>query len=162
VHPEALPYLNLAAQPTFLLSVENYASFNRYVREIDDGGLVIYTGGFPSSGMVDVLKSLLGAMDISLPFFHWGDIDPGGLRIFRFLEESLSRRPQPYLMERTVAESYGKPASHDLSLSAIAKSDSALAGLAEWLAYGSDIKHLEQEALDPISPLAKLTRESPA
>jgi hypothetical protein len=157
IHPETLPYLSLAAQPTFLLTVENYASFNRYVREIDDGELVIYTGGFPSSGLIYILKFLLDAMDSRLPFFHWGDIDPGGLRIFRFLEESLPRRPQPYLMERAIAEAYGKPASPDLSLSAIAKSDSAIAGVAEWLAHGTEIKHLEQEGLDPTSPLAKLT-----
>jgi hypothetical protein len=162
VHPEMLPYLRLAAQPTLLLTIENYASFNRYVREIDDGGLVIYTGGFASAGVIDILSSLLVDMEPQLPFFHWGDVDPGGLRIFRFLEENLPRRPRPYMMDRPVAEAHGKPAGHDSGLSAIAKSDSAIAGVAEWLAYGTDIRHLEQEALDPISPLAKLAQESAA
>nr|WP_283809570.1 hypothetical protein [Bradyrhizobium manausense] len=32
------------------MTVENYASFNRQVREIEDGSLVMYTGGFPTSG----------------------------------------------------------------------------------------------------------------
>jgi Uncharacterized protein conserved in bacteria C-term(DUF2220) len=91
-HPEMLHLLKLCGRPTALLTIENYASFNRYVREIDDGALVVYTGGFASVGVVELLKSLLTMADPAVPFFHWGDIDPWGLRIFRFLEEALSRR----------------------------------------------------------------------
>ena len=147
------PLLKLSAQPTLLLTIENYASFNRYVREIDNGGLVIYTGGFASAGVIEILKSVLGIADSTVPFFHWGDVDPGGLRIFRFLEENLPRKPRPHLMNRTIAEVHGSPARCDPILGSIAKTDSAIASVAEWLAQGDDVKNLEQEALDPISPL---------
>jgi hypothetical protein len=50
IHPEMLPLLGLCGHPTALLTIENYASFNRQVREIDDGALVVYTGGFASLG----------------------------------------------------------------------------------------------------------------
>jgi hypothetical protein len=153
-HPEVLPLLRLCGQPTALLTIENYASFNRYVREIDDGALVVYTGGFASVGVVELLKSLLTMADPAVPFFHWGDIDPGGLRIFRFLEEALPRPALPHLMDRALAETYGRPATRDATLGSIAKTNSAIAGLAEWLSHGDSIMHLEQEALDPVSPLA--------
>jgi Uncharacterized protein conserved in bacteria C-term(DUF2220) len=153
IHPEMLPLLGLCGQPTALLTIENYASFNRQVREIDDGALVVYTGGFASIGVVELLTSLLKLFDPGVPFFHWGDIDPGGLRIFRFLKETLPRAPHPHLMNRAVAEAQGRPASRDPTLGSMAKTNSALFELAQWLAQGEQIKHLEQEALDPCSPL---------
>ena len=162
MHPELLRNLNPLRQPSFLLTIENFASFNRYVREIEDSGLIIYTGGFPSAGLLDVLKSLLGMLGETVPFLHWGDIDPGGVRIFRFLEENLPRKPQPHLMDRSIAEARGKPASRDVSLNSLGRSDSAVASLAEWLAQGNDIRHLEQEALDPMSPGSTASQESAA
>jgi hypothetical protein len=153
VHPEMLPLLRLCCKPAALLTIENYASFNRYVREINDGALVVYTGGFPSAVAMELLKLLLTMIDPEVAFFHWGDVDAGGLRIFRYLEESLARAPRPHLMTRALAETHGRPAERDASLGAIAKSASAVASLAEWLARGERIMHLEQEALDPVSPL---------
>ena len=36
-HPELRPFIKLCRTPTAVLAIENYASFNRYVREINDG-----------------------------------------------------------------------------------------------------------------------------
>jgi hypothetical protein len=155
VHPEMLPLLRLCGKPAALLTIENYASFNRYVREIKDNALVVYTGGFPSAAVMELLKLLLTMIGPEIAFYHWGDIDAGGLRIFRYLEETLARAPRPHLMTRALAEAHGCPAECDASLGAIAKSASAIASLAEWLARGERVMHLEQEALDPVSPLAR-------
>jgi hypothetical protein len=155
-HPELRPFVKLCGTPSALLTIESYASFNRYVREINDGSLVVYTGGFASSGVIDLLKTLLMTVSASVPFFHWGDVDPGGLRIFRFLEETLPRAPVPHLMDPSTARASGRPASRDPTLTSLAKSNSALASLAAWLANGENIRHLEQEAIDPISPLTSV------
>lgn len=152
VHPELLPLLRLSGSPPYILTIENYASFNRHVREIEDGGIVIYTGGFASVGVIEILKWLLNNVDRAIPFFHWGDVDPGGLRIFRYLEETLPRAPRPHLMERSLATARGKSATADPTLIAISRSDSAIANLAAWLAGGDGIRHLEQEAVDPATP----------
>jgi hypothetical protein len=154
LHPEMLPLLRLCGRPSLVITIENYASFNRYVREIDDGALVIYTGGFASVGVVDLLNALLKLLGPAIPFYHWGDIDPGGLRIFRFLEENLPRPPLPHLMDRAIAEAHGKQAVRDATLGTLVGTDSAIAELAEWFSNGPAIKYLEQEALDPVSPLA--------
>lgn len=154
IHPELIPSLRLLVTPQYVLSIENYASFNRHVREVDDGGLVVYTGGFASTGVIEVLAWILRSTDENIPLFHWGDIDPGGLRIFRCLEEVLPRPPRPHLMDRALAESHGKSAQPDASLASIAQSSSAIADLAAWLSRGRNIKHLEQEAISPVSPAA--------
>jgi hypothetical protein len=152
IHPEMLPLLRISTTPSYVLTIENYASFNRHVRELDDSGLTIYTGGFASLGVMALLTWILRNVDHSVPFFHWGDIDPGGLRIFRYLEETLPRAPYPHLMERALAEAWGKPAPPDPSLFSIAESPSAVANLGYWLASGDKICHLEQEALSPATP----------
>jgi hypothetical protein len=154
VHPDMLPQLSVLETPAAILTIENYASFNRLVREIEDGNLVVYTGGFPAAGVVELLSKVLRALPSDVPFFHWGDIDSGGLRIFRYLEESLPRGPLPHQMTRELANSYGQPADPDASLASIARSDSGVSQLAEWLAFGPDVCHLEQEALEPQSPTA--------
>jgi hypothetical protein len=78
--------------------------FNRQVREIDGVRLVVYTGGFASAGVVDFLSKVLRAVPSDIPFLHWSDIDAGGLRIFRYLEDNLPRHPQTHLMSRELAE----------------------------------------------------------
>ena len=152
VHPDMLPQLSVMEIPAAILTIENYASFNRQVREIDDGSLVVYTGGFPAAGVIELLSKVLTVVPGDVPFLHWGDIDAGGLRIFRYLEENLPRGPRPHLMTMALAVDLGRAADPDASLAAIARSGSAIQELAEWLAFGSDIRHLEQEALEPTRP----------
>jgi hypothetical protein len=146
-----LPQLSVTGCPTAILTIENYASFNRQVREIEDGSVIVYTGGFPAARVVGLLSKVLTAVPPEVPFLHWGDVDAGGVRIFRFLEENLPRGPKPHLMTRELAEKSGQPADADPTLASIAKSDSAVRDPAEWLAFGSDVRHLEQEALEPTS-----------
>ena len=106
--------------------------------------------------MTDLLKRLSKEID-DVPFLHWGDIDVGGLRIFRYVEEMVARRLWPHLMTRELVEQYGRPRQPDDKLGPIAKSKSALADLARWLAYGPNPHSLEQEALDPVSvPMCKV------
>jgi hypothetical protein len=94
---------------------------------------------------------VLATVPADVPFLHWGDVDAGGVRIFRYIEENLPRGPRPHLMTKELAERSGQPADADPSLVSIARSDSAISDLAEWLAFGSDVRHLEQEALDPVA-----------
>jgi hypothetical protein len=152
IHPEMLSQLLILERPTAVLTIENYASFNRQVREIEDGSLVVYTGGFPAAGVVELLSKILTVLPAEVPFLHWGDVDAGGVRISRYLEENLPRGPRPHLMTKELAQKSGQRADADPSLASIARSDSAVRELAEWLAFGSDVRHLEQEALDPVTP----------
>jgi hypothetical protein len=113
----------------------------------------VYIGGFPAAGVIELLAKVLTSVPADVPFLHWGDVDAGGVRIFRYLEENLPRRPRPHLMTKELAERFGQSADADPSLVSTARSESAVRELAEWLAFGSDVRHLEQEALEPRSPL---------
>jgi hypothetical protein len=148
IHAEMLPKMRIAGRPSAVLTIENYASFNRHVRETSDGALVVYVGGFPSTAVTDLLRRLSKEIG-DVPFLHWGDIDSGGLRIFSHIEEIVARPVRPHLMTREFAERYGRPCEPDDTLAPIAKSESAVADLARWLAHGPDPRTLEQEALDP-------------
>jgi hypothetical protein len=39
-----------------ILTIENYASFNRQVREIEDGSLVVYTGWLGDAHLIDCAR----------------------------------------------------------------------------------------------------------
>lgn len=72
----------LEARPAYILSVENLTTFNELARGAGGAieGLVIYTGGMPSTSMRKGYRALL-ADRADVPLYHWGDTDLGGLRI---------------------------------------------------------------------------------
>jgi hypothetical protein len=53
------------------------------------------------------------------------DIDSGGLRIFSYIEEIVSRPSRPHLMMRDLAERHGRPCEPNDTLAQISKSESA-------------------------------------
>ncbi|WP_444779628.1 Wadjet anti-phage system protein JetD domain-containing protein [Salinarimonas sp. NSM] len=118
-----------ATERRAVLTIENLATFNRYVREIrDPRHIVVYTGGFPAQTVVGLLRRLRDA-DPGAAFFHWGDIDEAGFEIVRFLERELDREVTPFLMCPVLLEALGSAAG-----------------------TAGDERRLEQETLSP-SPL---------
>ena len=152
IAPEMIDGIGVAARPRWILTIENLASFNRQVREAADGGVVVYTGGFPSDAALWLILKIAGAADG--PIFHWGDIDGGGIKIAYRLETALARvgrRLALHLMSPEIARTCGvkcEPAAPFRHVPA----DSIVTSLAEFLA-GPDAHQLEQEELDPVSPL---------
>lgn len=153
---DALPYIGLAPEmvdsvsvdrPEFILSIENLASFHRYLREVPGDGIVVYSGGFPSRATLALLKSLAEA---KTPFFHWGDIDPGGVSIFRSIETAIAAPVHPHLMSPDLAAA-GSPSRPDARLRRIADSGSRVASLAQWLLTDAG-RCIEQEKIPPIAP----------
>ena len=54
------------------------------------GEVVVYTAGFPTPALVNVLVRLSEA-PLALRFRHWGDADVGGIRIWWYLRQRLGR-----------------------------------------------------------------------
>ncbi|MCF8482232.1 MAG: DUF2220 domain-containing protein [Rhodospirillum sp.] len=100
--------LSIVGRPPYLMSVENLASFNRYVREVGDDGLVIYAGGFPSRSVTAAFRHLDRALPAEVPAFHWGDIDHHGYLIADFIERRLTRPLRHHMMEWERARERGK------------------------------------------------------
>jgi hypothetical protein len=138
------------AEARYFLTIENLTSFQDHVRDLRDGGVVLYAGGFPSQRSKAFLRKL-SVENSSVPFFHWGDIDSGGLTIFRNIENLIASPLRPHLMTPEIAMAGTRSAKLDSRLSRIAKSSSAVAPLAAWLSSDQG-RFLEQEAVTPRSP----------
>ena len=154
IAPDAVHAVNIGATPPYLLTIENLASFQRQVREVVDGGLVLYTAGFPAPALVRFIGRLDAVLPLSCPFFHWGDRDPGGLEILRAVAAACPRHPlQPHLMHRPAPDCPPFTSDEIRRLRRIADTDSTVAVHARrWL--DADLGRLEQEAIDPEAPLA--------
>jgi hypothetical protein len=143
----------------YLLMIENYTSFVRHCRELngDRRGLVIYTGGFPAKG---ILAAIVGiASRANVPTFHWGDLDPGGLRIFVHIESALREVGvplRPHLMDvRKLRERGREENVPTRPLVAGQAAGSAVSEIWDALASASPYLQLEQEELDPHSPSSR-------
>lgn len=154
VPAEVVEGLRLRSRPDYVLTIENFTSFVRHTREIarSEKALIIYSGGFPSRPALATIRRL--AEQARGPTYHWGDMDGGGVRIFRHIERELVEggvRLQPHMMDARLLATVGRPsdgppgAPGDMTGSAIAE-------LAEALRT-TGLVH-EQEELDPRRPVA--------
>lgn len=151
--PDDAARVHLARPVPYLLTVENYVSFVRHVREQNNrrDALIIYTGGFPARAHLAEIVRL--AVSVGAPLYHWGDLDAGGVRIFRHLEVALAcagLRLLPHLMNPSTLRDHGERAGNERGLRAGACPDSAIAAL--WDMIAETRLALEQETLAPIAP----------
>ena len=144
--------VRLREKPRYLLTIENFASFNRHVIEADPEGegLTIYVGGYPSLATQDALRYFARAAPAAVPFFHWSDIDPDGTWIFRTVERIVERPLAPHLMTSDLAETLGRAPAEALRPPRNAE-NSAISSLVTYL-QSDGAKWLEQEELDPTLP----------
>jgi len=146
--------VGLRSNPDYILTVENFTSFVRHIREVAvlERALIIYSGGFPSLPTLATIARL--SAEARAPTFHWGDMDGGGIRIFRHLERRLCAvgvTLHPHMMDADLLQRVGRPGQSDgRSVGDI--EGSAVAALAAFQA-SSGLVH-EQEEFEPRSPLA--------
>lgn len=152
---EQLATLRPARSPAYLITIENLTSFQRYCREINDDGLVVFSGGFPNLELQDFLAALDHDLPQTIPFYHWGDTDVRGLEIMRTISRRCPLRTisahlmsrDPWMTERRVTPSEVKV------LNKLAKIPDACGILAnQMIAHGIPEK-FEQESVSPASPL---------
>lgn len=140
----------------YLLTIENLASFQRHAREIEDDAIVVYTAGFPAPSLVQILEHLDRCLSIRCPFFHWGDRDVGGLRIFARIAAALSgHRLHPHLMEERIEGEIAFTIEECRQLQRlIGNADLAAVMASGWLERG--LGKMEQELMDPQPPVASV------
>lgn len=72
-----------------VLTIENATSFSELAAIGPEMTLLVFTSGFASPAILTLLRTLQRAHPY-LKFFHWGDIDVGGLRILEHLRRHIS------------------------------------------------------------------------
>lgn len=95
-----------------VLCIENLTAFHEFVRNqtflqagklhLADQLAIICIMGNPSPA----IRQLLRLIPEQIPIFLWADLDYGGFNILRQLRRQVSRRVQPYLMDRTTLDAY--------------------------------------------------------
>ena len=86
-----------------VVTVENLTSFYQYVLEGPPGQLAIYLGGFAGTACRLFLQKLyrfFQEREDMVPFYHWGDLDLGGFKIWCDLRKKTSIPIRPYLMDK--------------------------------------------------------------
>ena len=81
-----------------IMTIENKANYENMMYEKDT--LYIYCHGFFSPKEVKYLQELEKLADEHVEFYHWGDMDLGGIRIFLFNKEKIFPKLKPYKMNR--------------------------------------------------------------
>lgn len=143
---ELIPLVRTTMQVRSVLTIENLESFNRHVRICRlPEDVVVYTGGFPSGAVLSFLRALTEG--VGGVVHHWGDVDPGGIRIGRHVERSLGVVVVPHLMQIHLVSSLGRPAEAGQFAPNI-PAGSAFFELGEYLRR-PDARWLEQEVVDP-------------
>ncbi|MHC6157494.1 Wadjet anti-phage system protein JetD domain-containing protein [Bradyrhizobium elkanii] len=158
IAPKEADRVRFRRPPAYVLTIENFASFNRHIAEADPSrlGTTIYVGGYPSLATQQALRTIAGMVSEQTPIFHWSDIDPDGTWIFHTIERAIGRPIRPHLMTVEIAERLGQVPSKK-SAPARCPPGSGIAAVAAYLAEDG-AKTLEQEELDPILPgVATLT-----
>ncbi|MCU0833071.1 MAG: DUF2220 family protein [Chromatiaceae bacterium] len=150
--PDAVTDIRSTAYVPYLLTIENLASFQRHVREVQDSGLVIYTAGFPAPALARILAKLDRRLPADCPFYHWGDRDLGGLRIYSKVAEACpAHGVQPHLMNGSDGVSRDWTPDERRSLRRAASGGEAAARLAaQWIS--ERLRPAEQESIDPEAP----------
>jgi hypothetical protein len=156
--PDGVHAFETVTEPDYVLTVENLTSYQRHVREIDDRGIVLYSAGFPGLAFRAFLLRLDEALGPGIPFFHWGDVDVGGLRLFARIAATLVHHSvRPHLM--------GPPYGGDFHGRSFSSTDKRrierVAGRTDptgdlarqWLV--SNTGPWEQEEQDPESPMGR-------
>lgn len=112
VLPLVRPYLglpmdalrSLATDASYLLTIENLASFHDAARDPAAAhGLLLYTGGMPSPAWRRAFARIIEGLPSTATLYHWGDIDEGGFRIAAALAElarGAGRSLQPWRMSK--------------------------------------------------------------
>lgn len=88
-----------------VLTVENVTSFNEVLAVRPAHVLAVYAGGFASPAVTTLLRRVHAATP-QASFFHWGDLDAGGLRILAHLRDALGANVMPLAMNVPTVEAH--------------------------------------------------------
>ena len=82
-----------------IMTIENKANYEKMQFRPDT--LYIFCHGFFSPPERKFLSRVVALAGTDTEYFHWGDMDYGGIRIFKFLQKSLFPKLKPWKMDVT-------------------------------------------------------------
>ena len=82
-----------------IMTIENKANYEKMQFRPDT--LYIFCHGFFSPPERKFLSKVVALAGTDTEYFHWGDMDYGGIRIFKFLQKNLFPKLKPWKMDVT-------------------------------------------------------------
>lgn len=146
-----LGWVSVTGTAAYVLSIENLSSFNEYTRSIEDTGIVLYTGGFPTKAFQRFYA--LVVKQANAPVYHWGDTDPHGFLILKALQQQIPGTClHPHLMDQPDGAAYSNVKLKELSriVPVNTQVDELLAMLID-----RGVGLVEQEEVEAVSPLSQ-------
>ena len=111
-----------------IMTIENKANYESMSYE--EGTLYIFCHGYFRPKEVRFLKQLCAIVPEDCEFYHWGDMDFGGISIFQFIRKKVFPELKPYRMgEKDFKEALEKGAGIPLKASTREKLEKKDAGL---------------------------------
>lgn len=87
------------AVPNYVLTIEDFTLYQRYLGNVQDGGMVIYLGDFPSQRVLSFYEKIVDLLPLDMPLYHWGNIDIAGFKAVLALQGMLfGRKVIPFQM----------------------------------------------------------------
>lgn len=87
-----------------IITVENKANF--ISMPVEEDTLIIFTHGFLAPLECKVLKKLESVLAENTEYYHTGDLDLGGIRIFKFIKNKVFPKLKPMNMDVATYEKY--------------------------------------------------------
>ncbi|MBU5472570.1 Wadjet anti-phage system protein JetD domain-containing protein [Roseburia sp. MSJ-14] len=87
-----------------VITVENKANF--VSMPMEEKTLIIFTHGYMSPLECRVLQSLESVLGEKTKYYHTGDLDLGGIQIFRFIKKNVFSKLEPLNMNGTIYKQY--------------------------------------------------------
>jgi hypothetical protein len=139
-------------RPDYVLTIENLVSFHRHAVEIncDRSGLVLFTSGQASIAFKEFYRKLVTQL-ADVPFFHWSDIDEGGLEITKTIV-GVNPDVRPHLMSLDLVKQQGARATAPVADDG-RFAETWMSDIATYLAVPGNLS-LEQEMIDPALPIS--------
>lgn len=105
LNSETLKYAHICEKQKIqkIITVENKANY--VMMPIEEGTLIIFSHGYFSPKECDFLRKLSKVLEKEkVEYYHTGDLDYGGIRIFQFIRENIFPELQPLNMNREIYE----------------------------------------------------------
>lgn len=109
LNSETLKRVSIASKQNIkkIVTVENKANFMTYPYEKET--LVLFSHGYFSPGERRILVELSQILSVTdVKFYHTGDLDYGGIRIFEFIRNQIFPKLKPLHMDEKTWEKYSK------------------------------------------------------
>lgn len=114
VWPSFVEKVNKSTEINTITTIENQATFERYIQTKANDEVILFTSGIPSPSFKRLYKMIIESCQPKI-VQHWGDIDVGGFAILNMLDSCIEQPVKAFNMDPCqYINSYGNFSANEL------------------------------------------------